>query len=128
MTYLAFVIDAASRARLLEAFPPKFAKVIAHHVTLVFPTSETEAAKARRMMLQLGGQEHDVEVIGHYVGEHIEAAGVTFNGSKKRPNGGFYHVTLSLEPPAKPKDSNTLTNPTPLSHPFKLTGTVQLVD
>lgn len=128
MTYLAFVLDAASRARLLKNVPPKFAKVVAHHVTLIFPTTDIEAAKARRMMLQLADQEHDVEVISHYVGEHIEAVGVTFNGDKKRPNGGFYHVTLSLEPPAKPKDSNTLTKPTLLSQPFKLTGSVQLVD
>lgn len=128
MTYLAFVLDEPARARLLAELPPKFAKVLAHHVTIVFPTSSDEAAKARRMMLQLAGQEHDVEVINHYVGEHIEAVGVTFNGEKKRPGGGFYHVTLSLEPPAKPKDSNKLVNPTALSKPFKLTGTVQLVD
>lgn len=128
MTYLAFVLDAPSRARLLEELSPKFTKVVAHHVTLVFPTSADEAAKARRLLLQLAGQEHDVEVISHYVGEHIEAVGVTFNGVRKRPNGGFYHVTLSLEPPAKPKDSNTLTNPALLSKPFKLTGAVQLVD
>lgn len=128
MTYLAFVIDAPSRARLLEQVPPKFAKVIAHHVTLVFPTSPDDAATARRMMLQLGEQEHDVEVVNHYVGEHIEAVGVTFNGDKKRSNGGFYHVTLSLEAPAKPKDSNKLTKPVALPQPFKLTGKVQLVD
>ncbi len=128
MTYLAFVIDDPSRALLLERLPPKFEKVIAHHVTLIFPTSPDEAAKARRMMLQLQDQEHVVEVINHYVGEHIEAVGVTFNGEKKSPVDRFYHVTLSLEPPAKPKDSNALTKPTPLPQLFKLTGTVQLIN
>lgn len=125
MTYLAFVLDASSRARLLAELSPKFAKVIAHHVTLVPPT---EAEKARRMMLQHAGQEHEVLAINRYSGEHIEAVGVTFNGEKKRHDGSFYHVTLSLEEPAKPKDSNKLTRPTLLSQPIKLTGTVQLCD
>lgn len=127
MTYLAFVIDERSRALLLERLPAKFEKVIAHHVTIIMPKTTDEAVKMRRLMLQLADQEHDVEVTCHYVGEHIEAAGVIFNGDKKRPTGGFYHVTLSLEPPAKPVDSNKLTNPTPIE-PFKLTGAVQLLD
>lgn len=124
MAYLAFVIDEPSRDQLFKKLPPKFAKVIAHHVTLVPPT---ESATAKRLMLQLQDQVHDVEVINYYTGEHIEAVGVTFNGEKKRPTGGFYHVTLSLQEPAKPKDSNNLTKPMPLSQPFKLTGTVQLL-
>lgn len=127
MTYLAFILDKESRARLLQAVPARFSNVIAHHVTLLFPKTEAQNATMRRMMLQLAGQEHDVEVISEYVGEHIHAVGVTFNGDKKRPTGGFYHVTVSLEAPAKPKDSNDLKNPSPVT-PFKLTGTVQLVD
>lgn len=128
MTYLAFVLDEPSRAKLLAQLPPKFKTVVAHHVTLLFPKTPVEEAKARRLMLQLAGQEHDVKVINHYVGEHIEAVGVTFNGETRRPNGGFYHVTLSLEAPAKPKDSNGLTDPTVLTKPVNLTGTVQLIN
>lgn len=128
MTYLAFVLDEPSRAKLLASVPPKFKTVVAHHVTILFPKTPIEEAKARRLMLQLAGQEHEVKAVSHYTGEHIEALGVTFNGEKKRPNGGFYHVTLSLEAPAKPKDSNSLTNPTALPKPFNLTGTIQLVN
>lgn len=127
MTYLAFVLDGPSRARLLKEVPARFSTVIAHHVTLLFPRKPGEDAAARRLMLQLAGQEHEVEVINRYDGDHVHAVGVKFNGETKRPNGGFYHVTVSLEAPAKPKDSNNLTKPVSLN-PFKLTGTVQLVD
>lgn len=127
MTYLAFVLDSQSRARLLNEVPARFSNVIAHHVTLLFPRKPGEDATMRRMMLQLVDQEHEVEVINRYDGEHIHAVGVKFNGETKRSNGGFYHVTVSLEPPAKPKDSNSLTKPVSLN-PFKLTGKVQLVD
>lgn len=127
MTYLAFVLDERSRAKLLQELPPSFAKVIAHHVTIIFPKTSEEQAEMRRLYRQLLDQEHDVQVNSYYKGEHIEAAGVTFNGDTKRPTGGFYHVTLSLEAPAKPVDSNKLTSPQRIK-PFELTGKVKLVD
>lgn len=127
MTYLAFILDSESRTRLLAEVPARFSNVIAHHVTLLFPRKPDEEATMRRLMLQLAGQDHEVEVINRYDGEHVHAVGVKFNGETKRPNGGFYHVTVSLEAPAKPKDSNSLTKPVSIN-PFKLTGKVQLVN
>jgi hypothetical protein len=130
MTYLAFVLDAASRAKLLNEVPAMFERVIAHHVTLIFPKTEEEKAEMRRVYLSLtsiSGTKPTVKVINHYVGEHIHAVGVKVNGGTARNNGGFYHVTVSLESPAKPVDSNKLVSPTALE-PFELTGTVQLVD
>jgi hypothetical protein len=126
MTYLAFVLDDRSRALLLERLPPRFSNVIAHHVTLIYPKTEGEKAKMRRMYIQLLDQECDVEVYREYVGEHIHAAGVIFNGATTKMLGGFYHVTMSLENPAKPVDSNKLKEFTTLDKPFKLTGTLQL--
>lgn len=128
MTYLAFILDDSSRALLLKNIPPRFSKVIAHHVTLIYPKTEADKAKMRRMHTQLLGQECDAEVYREYTGEYIHAAGVRFNGSVTRMLGGFYHVTMSLEAPAKPVDSNKLKTFIELSTPFKLTGTVQLVD
>lgn len=126
MSYLAFVLDDASRARLLQAVPARFPKVIAHHVTMIFPKQPKDAALLEQMLKYHTANLPEVHAVCHYQGPDIHAVGVTFNGLRKRPDGSFYHVTVSLRPPAKPADSNKLSNPTEISH-FALTGSVQLL-
>jgi hypothetical protein len=136
MTYLAFVLDDASRAHLLQAVPPKFEKVIAHHVTIIFPHNKPAEQLMRAAFADMMSKEMEAEVVRHCIGEHIEAVGISFNGTTMRPLGGYYHVTVSLEPPAKPVDSNKLfADDAPVGtvsslaiKPFRLTGSLQLVD
>lgn len=121
--YLAFVLDATSHAAMVAAYPPKFAKVYAHHVTLAFNPTEADVAK-------FTGVDH-VTVIDHVVDHvrRVECAVVEVNGTSRRPDGKTFHVTLSLTPPAKPVDSNAAIDDRTVARDpsLVLTGMVQLV-
>lgn len=125
--YLAFVLDERSRTLLLERIPPKFCNVIAHHVTIFYPknAADTQLMYAEHQAWQ-ADEPIKLEVVRHYVDEHIHAVGVELNGKYLRLDGEFYHVTLSLEPPAKPVDSNKILAKYPIPR-FELTGSVKLV-
>ena len=101
-TYLAFEISEASRKKLLEIFPPKFSKVICHHVTIEFNLTPEKLKKLEPLLRSR------VMVIGKAEGEGIEAIAVSLDGNRRRVDGSFYHVTLSLNPPHKPVESNNL--------------------
>jgi len=98
--YTAYVLTDDSRDALLGKYPPKYSKVIGHHVTVDFgvPAGTTAPENA--------------DVVVHGIkdsGDGLEALVVSVNGSRERPNGGFYHITWSLEPDKySPKDSNAL--------------------
>lgn len=95
-----WILDDADRARLLERFPPRYAKLIAHHVTLW----SHKAAKP------VPGPA-SFNVVGHADdGRGIEALVVTCDGKTQRPDGSTYHITWSLDPDSglAPKHSNDL--------------------
>jgi len=102
--YLAFKISDKSRAELLATFGPSFSKVIAHHVTIAFNVKDQKHLNS----LVKKHCQGMVVVYGHAFDEGIEALAVSVNGQKDREDGSFYHVTLSLNAPRKPVDSNTL--------------------
>lgn len=85
---IGWALDRDQRAELLQQFPPRFADVVADHVTL--------AAKASR------DAELPCETLGDIVGraddgEGVEALIVSIDGTTDRPDGSTYHVTWSLE-------------------------------
>jgi hypothetical protein len=98
--YTAYVLTDESREYLLKKFPPKYSKVVAHHVTVEFGVpDDTESPEPAA-----------VKVIGEAdSGDGLQALVVSVNGSTLRPDGGTYHITWSLEPDRyKPVDSNAL--------------------
>ncbi len=89
--YIAFELDAQTRQQLLDRFPPKFPKVIAHHITHKFNIKKND--------VELPEQPEKIEVVGYATdGESIEALVVAINGSTERDDGETYHITLSLDP------------------------------
>jgi len=98
--YTAYVLTEESRNELLERFPPKYSKVVAHHVTVDFGVPATAEAPAPA----------DLKVIGEAdSGDGLQALVVSVNGSYQREDGKTYHITWSLEPDSyKPVDSNAL--------------------
>lgn len=98
--YTAYVLDNASRDALLKKFPPKYPKVVAHHVTNEFGVPATTEAP----------QPADVKVIGYVdSGDGLEVLVCTVNGKPERPDGKRYHITWSLDPEKySPVDSNKL--------------------
>lgn len=102
--YLAFVLSEASRAELMQLCPPAFEKVYCHHVTIDFKINPERFASIKTAL----GDYPKVEVTGLARNSSIECFTVKINNYPLHIDGGYYHVTHSLTPPAKPVDSNKL--------------------
>lgn len=96
--YAGYTLNYTSKKELLQKFPPKFPKVIAHHITTAFGVTADaipEPATAR--------------VVGYAMEDGLEALVVEIGGTTKRKDGSVYHITWSLDPRThKPVDSNKL--------------------
>lgn len=90
-------LDASQRDELLARFPPRFGRVVAHHVTLR-PFVAADSPLPDPVQAQLVGEACD--------GEGVQAFVVAIDGSTARPDGGTWHVTWSLAPGRKAKESN----------------------
>ena len=77
--------------------------MLCHHVTIVFNLTED-------LLNELTEQLEDPKVMitSYALGDDVECFTVTVNGNAKRRDGELYHLTHSVEPPAKPVDSNKL--------------------
>jgi hypothetical protein len=85
------------RDRLLERFPPRYERAIADHVTLQSGASE-ETPLPREVSAEIVGHADD--------GESLECLVVAIDGTTDRPDGSTYHITWSLGPGRKAKESN----------------------
>jgi hypothetical protein len=87
------------RERLLERFPPRYDNVDADHVTLrVGATPETPLP--RKPAARIVGRADD--------GHSLECLVVELDGTTDRPDGSTYHITWSLGPGRKARESNDL--------------------
>jgi hypothetical protein len=85
------------RERLLERFPPRYEQTVADHVTLQVGASEDTPLP----------RQFDSEIVGHADdGQSLECLVVAVGGTTDRPDGSTYHITWSLGPDRKPKESN----------------------
>ncbi len=90
-------LDPAQRDELLKELNPRYGKVIADHVTLA-------ANVARDTPLPEGVT---AQAIGHIDDDRgVEALVVAIAGSTDRPDGSIYHITWSLGPGRRAKESN----------------------
>lgn len=107
-------LDRAERETLLRDYPPRYAEAVADHVTLDVrkhePPHEVKAAIVGRTDDDNG----------------VEAMVVTIDGTVDRPDGSTYHITWSLEPGRKAKESNDVLKERgwkELDHPVPITLT-----
>jgi len=85
------------RASLLDRFPPKYENVVADHVTLrTGATAETPLP--REVEAEIVGQADD--------GHSLECLVVSIDGTTDRPDGSTYHITWSLGPGRRARESN----------------------
>lgn len=85
------------RAALLARFPPRYANVIADHVTLrVRATPQTPLP--RKPDARIVGRADD--------GDSLECLVVELDGTTDRPDGSTYHITWSLGPDRQARESN----------------------
>lgn len=89
-------LDREQRRVLLEQFDPRYDEPIADHVTLTI--------KAHSMPLPTPVES---EIVGHSDdGKGVEAMVVAIDGTTDRPDGSTYHITWSLAPGRKARESN----------------------
>ena len=121
--YLAFVLDNASREKLIKQFPPSQEKVFCHHVTLKFFNVTDDD-------VQLWENVNKAYVVAYVADSYLEAFVVDLKSNTTREDGGTYHVTHSLDPAhRKPVDSNRLIKSkewVKLQTQISITGRVQL--
>jgi hypothetical protein len=89
-----WTIDPAERDALLRDHPPRYNKVVAHHVTLDVRASDPPH-EVRAAVL---GSTDD--------GHGVQALVVSVDGSVERPDGSIYHITWSLGEGRAAKESN----------------------
>jgi hypothetical protein len=93
--YIGWSVDSQERAALLARFPPRYGEVVADHVTLKL------GAKAKLPTATSG------EIVGEADdGAGVQAMVVRIGGTTDRPDGSTYHMTWSLGPGRKAKESN----------------------
>ena len=89
-------LDRGDREQLLERFPPRYAQPVADHVTL-----ETDA-QSKPLPAQT-----EARILGRSDdGEGVEAMVVALGGSTDRPDGSTFHITWSLKPGRRARESN----------------------
>ena len=90
-------IPSSARDALLERFPPRYAKVVADHVTLaVGANAQTPLPPAAK-----------AEVVGRADdGASLECLVVAIDGTCERPDGSTFHITWSLGAGRKARESN----------------------
>jgi hypothetical protein len=95
--FIGWLLEARARARLLKAFPQRYERLVADHVTLD-AHAPADAAAPGSEPAQVVGEADD--------GDGLQALLVSLGGTTDRPDGGTYHITWSLGPGREPVESN----------------------
>jgi hypothetical protein len=96
-TVTGWKLPQVERELLLRRFPPKYEKVVADHVTLrVGATPATPLPN--KPQAQVVGRADD--------GSSLECLVVELDGTTDRPDGSTYHITWSIGPHRKARESN----------------------
>lgn len=113
--YTAIVINESDREKLIEKFSVGMDRVICHHMTLHMgphdPENDPEIGSKKSL---------EVEAIGEMQG--IRALRIGYGGEYSHNE--VPHITLELNPPRKPFESNKIMDWTPVEKEIVL-GTVE---
>ena len=86
------------RDSLLQRFPPRYANVVADHVTLRVGATPATPLPRDPETARIVGRADD--------GDSLECLVVELDGTTDRPDGSTYHITWSLGPKRKARESN----------------------
>ena len=95
-TVIGWTLDPQERDNLLERFPPRFEKAVAHHVTLATDAQDRPLPPPARAAI-VGRADDD---------RGAEAMVVTIDGDSARPDGSIFHITWSLGSDRRARESN----------------------
>ena len=97
-TVTGWKLGQADREMLLQRFRPKYENVIADHVTLRTGATPQTPLPRRPESSRVVGRADD--------GKSLECLVVKLDGTTERPDGSTYHITWSLGPGRKARESN----------------------
>jgi len=96
-TVIGWKLGQSDRELLLREFPPNYENVVADHVTLRVGATPDTPLPARPV----------AEVVGRADdGIGVECLVVSLDGTTDRPDGSTFHITWSLGPTRKARESN----------------------
>ncbi len=113
---IGWTLDQGERANLLDKFPPRYAKAVAHHVTLATEAEDRDLPLPVRA--QIVGRANDEK--------GVDAMVVAIDGDTARPDGSTFHITWSLGEGRRARESNDVLKERgwiQLDHPVAITLT-----
>jgi hypothetical protein len=99
-TVTGWKLPEVERELLLQRFPPKYGKVDADHVTLRTDAPAETPLPAKPETSRVIGRADD--------GDSLECLVIELDGTTDRPDGSTYHITWSLGPGRRARESNDL--------------------
>jgi hypothetical protein len=96
--FIGWEVDREDRRHLLARFPARYGETVADHVTLKFGSDRIKLPTERSG--EIVGEADD--------GEGVQAMVVRIAGTTDRPDGSTYHITWSLGPGRRAKESNAV--------------------
>lgn len=96
--YVGWLVDPDDRQALHLRFPPRYPRVVAHHVTFKF--GDRDAPPPAEVAGEIVGEADD--------GGGVQALVVRIGATTARPDGGTYHVTWSLAEDREARESNAV--------------------
>ncbi|HET7606121.1 MAG TPA: hypothetical protein VFK28_08645 [Sphingomicrobium sp.] len=97
-TVTGWKLPETERELLLRRFPPKYENVVADHVTLRVGAAPDTPLPNEPESAKIVGRADD--------GESLECLVVELDGTTGRPDGSTYHITWSLGPGRRARESN----------------------
>lgn len=97
-TVTGWKLPEVERELLLQRFPPKYENVVANHVTLRSGATPDTPLPERPVSSKVVGRADD--------GRSLECLVVEIDGNTGRPDGSTYHITWSLGPGRRARESN----------------------
>jgi len=97
-TVTGWKLPESERDLLLGHLPPRYENVVADHVTLRTGATSSTPLPARPESSRVVGRADD--------GSSLECLVVELNGTTDRPDGSTYHITWSLGPGRRARQSN----------------------
>jgi len=97
-TVTGWKLPEVERELLIQRFPPKYENVVADHVTLrVGATPDTPLPNTPERSTVVGRADDE---------QSLECLVVEIDGTTDRPDGSTYHITWSLGPGRRARESN----------------------
>ncbi len=97
-TVTGWKLSQPDRDMLLQSFPPKYENVVADHVTLRTGATPETPLPRKPDSSRIVGRADD--------GKGVECMVVELDGTSDRPDGSTYHITWSLGPTRRARESN----------------------